>query len=51
MFKPRSIDEETATKIKLSPLAFNYIESKFKINSLFDFSQVRKSNKRVEKLQ
>ena len=42
MFKPRSIDKETATKVNLSSLAYNYSKLKPEKSSLLDFSEIRK---------
>ena len=42
MLKPRSIDEKTTTKVKLSSLAYNYSKSKPEKSSLLDLSEIRK---------
>ena len=42
LLKPRSADRETATKVNLSSLAYNYSKSKPEKSSLFDFSEIRK---------
>ena len=42
MLKPRSIDEKTTTKVKLSSLAYNYSKSKPEKSSLLYFSEIRK---------
>ena len=39
--KPRSIDEETATKVNLSYLAYIYSKSKPDTSSLLDSSEIR----------
>ena len=41
ILKPRFTDEETATKVNLSSLAYNYSKSKPEISSLLDFSEIR----------
>ena len=42
LLKPRSADKETATKVNLSSLAYNYSKSKPDKSSLLDFSEIRK---------
>ena len=42
MLKPRSTDRETAIKVNLLYLAYNYSKSKPEKSSLFDFSEIRK---------
>ena len=42
LLKPRSADKETATKVNLSSLAYNYSKSKPEKSSLLDFSEIRK---------
>ena len=49
MLKPRSIDEETATKVNLLSLVYNYSKTKLEKSSLLDFSEKRKIIRELKK--
>ena len=49
MLKPRSVDEETATKVNLLSLVYNYSKTKLEKSSLLDFSEKRKIIRELKK--
>ena len=48
MLKPRFIDEQNATKVNLTSLAYSYSKSKPEIRSLLEFSEIRKIVKELK---
>ena len=49
MLKPRSVDEETATKVNLLSLVYNYSKTKLEKSSLLDFSEKKKIIRELKK--